>query len=425
MRIAHVIHRYPPALGGAEAYFARLSRYLAGHGEEVVVLTTDAYELEAFWSPRARRLPVGQTWQDGVRVQRFPVRHLPAQRYWRKLLSLVPIPRWQALSLPCNPWTPDLWRTCDQETGFDVVHASALPYAYPILCAERLARRCGARFVLTPFLHLGDPTAPRDPTRRAYLAPAMRYLLHRADVLFVQTQLEKDALLAAGIPKQRIILQGLGVEPAECTGGNRLEARRRWGIPADAVVVSHLANKSFEKGTVDLLHAMSQVWRTHPDVRLLLAGPEMPSFRRTWRAFADEPRICNLGPLSDLEKRDFYAASDIFALPSRSDSFGLVLLEAWANAVPCVAYRAGGLAEVVRHRSDGLLVPCGSLVNLENALGELIRNPESRIVLGRAGLRRVLAEHRWQPKLDLVYECYRQLVARGRSGTDSRNAQAA
>jgi glycosyltransferase involved in cell wall biosynthesis len=375
MRIAHVIHRYPPALGGAEAYFARLSRYLAGRGEEVLVLTTDAYDLEAFWSPQARRLPVGQTWQDGVCVRRFPIRHQPLQRYWRKLLSLVPSPRWQAFHLPCNPHAPDLWGACNQETGFDVVHASALPYAYPILCAERLARRCGAPFVLTPFLHLGDPTAPRDRTRRAYLAPAMRYLLCRADALFVQTLLEKEALIAVGIPDQRIVLQGLGVEPAECTGGNRLEARHRWGIPADAVVVGHLANKSVEKGTVDLLYAMNRVWQTHPETRLLLAGPEMPNFRRAWRAFADERRICNLGPLSEPEKRDFYTASDIFALPSRSDSFGLVLLEAWANAVPSVAYRAGGLAEVVRHGHDGLLVPCGAVADLAEAIAELIRNP--------------------------------------------------
>lgn len=425
MRIAHVIHRYPPALGGAEAYFARLSRYLVGQGEEVVVLTTDAYDLEAFWSPRARRLPVGQTWQDGVCVQRFPIRHQPLQRYWRKLLSLVPIPRWQAFHLPCNPRTPDLWRACLRQTGFDVVHASALPYAYPILCADLLARRCGVPLVLTPFLHLGDPTDPRDHTRRAYLAPAMRYLLHRADALFVQTRLEKEALIAIGIPEQRIVLQGLGVEPTECSGGNRLEARRRWHLPPDAVVVGHLANKSLEKGAVDLLQAMSRVWQTDPEARLLLAGPEMPSFRRTWRAFADEPRICNLGPLSDSEKRDFYAASDIFALPSRSDSFGLVLLEAWTNAVPCVAYRAGGLTEVVRHGHDGLLVPCGSVANLAKALAELIRNPEKRVVLGQAGLRRVLAEHRWQPKLDLVRDTYRQLVACSQRGTTRRNAQAA
>lgn len=425
MRIAHVIHRYPPALGGAEAYFARLSRYLVEHGENVVVLTTDAYDLEAFWSPRGRRLPTGESQQDGVCVRRFAIEHRIGQRYWRKLLSLIPIPRWQAFQLPCNPRAPDLWWTCNEATGFDVVHASALPYAYPLLCAERLARRCQAPFLLTPFLHLGDVASPRDRTRRAYLAPAMRYVMHRADALFVQTHLERDALKSVGIPENRILVQGLGVEPGECTGGNRREARRRWGIPADAVVVGHLANKSVEKGTVDLLHAMRHVWQHHPEARLLLAGPEMPNFQAVWRMFAGERRICNLGVLSEQEKRDFYAASDIFALPSRSDSFGLVLLEAWANAVPSVAYRAGGLAEVVRHERDGLLVPCGCITALAEALGELIGNPAKRRILGQAGQRRVVTEHRWQPKLDLVRETYRRLAAERSPGSAQRRLQAA
>ena len=62
---------------------------------------------------------------------------------------------------------------------FDVVHATAFPYAFPIACARRLARRVGAPFVLTPFLHLGDPDDPNDRTRRAYTQPALVEPEHR------------------------------------------------------------------------------------------------------------------------------------------------------------------------------------------------------------------------------------------------------
>ena len=54
MRVAHFIQRYPPALGGSEAYFARLSRYLAAQGDQVTVFTSNAVDLEAFWSRRGR-----------------------------------------------------------------------------------------------------------------------------------------------------------------------------------------------------------------------------------------------------------------------------------------------------------------------------------------------------------------------------------
>jgi hypothetical protein len=53
MRLAHFIQRYPPALGGSEAYFARLSRYCAAHGDDVTVFTSDADALESLWSPSA------------------------------------------------------------------------------------------------------------------------------------------------------------------------------------------------------------------------------------------------------------------------------------------------------------------------------------------------------------------------------------
>ena len=62
LHVAHFVHRYPPALGGAEAYFARLSEYLAGCGDVVDVWTTTAVELAEMWgksdpTPRPPHLP--------------------------------------------------------------------------------------------------------------------------------------------------------------------------------------------------------------------------------------------------------------------------------------------------------------------------------------------------------------------------------
>ena len=59
MRLAHFIHRYPPALGGAEAYFGRLSRYCAAQGDAVTVFTSNALSLDAFWSSRGSSLLAG------------------------------------------------------------------------------------------------------------------------------------------------------------------------------------------------------------------------------------------------------------------------------------------------------------------------------------------------------------------------------
>lgn len=411
LQIAHFIQRYPPALGGSEAYIARLAAHLCDLGHTQTIWTTTAHDLAAFWSRRAGELPATDQYQPtdqdkhpvGVRVRRFRPWRWPTRRYWLKALSLVPVRPWQAATLPCNPLCPAMWRAAGRHDAerVDLVHASAFPYAFPILCGLRLARRCGVPFWLTPFLHLGDPNDPHDRTRRAYLAKPLVWLLRQADRVFVQTPSEQAAVLGVGVPSERVVLQGLGVEPEDCTGGDRARARAAWDVGAGAVVVGHLANLSLEKGSVDLLHAWVQLARAGRPVELVLAGPAMPNFERAWHRLPAglRQRVRRLGPLTDCQRRDFYAGIDIFALPSRSDSFGLVLLEAWANARPTVVYRAGGPADLVRDGLDGLVVRCGDRDGLAAALAQLTECPEQRWVMGWRGQHRVLGEFCWADRL--------------------------
>ncbi|MBM3997654.1 MAG: glycosyltransferase family 4 protein [Planctomycetes bacterium] len=458
MRLAHFIHRYPPALGGAEAYFARLSRWCVQQGDEVTVFTSNAQALEAFWSSDGTCLPEGVEDDAGVTVHRYPLWTMPGRRWLLKALSFFPNHLWQCLTMPCNPISSDMWHDAgnpkprgerSEPLGlrdaipsppaplpegegrnarpFDAVHASAFPYAFPIVCARRLARRLDIPLFITPFLHLGDPDDPDDPTRRAYTSPELAWLLDEADGVFVQTPSERDAAIALGLAPEKVVLQGLGIDAAECTGGDRFAARERWNIPPDAVVVGHLANNSWEKGTNDLLEAMtpllsvghvSNVPRSRvkgtletcpTEIQVLLAGPQMPNFTQFWQSFkARVPSaarcVHQLGPISDAEKRDFFAAIDIFALPSRSDSFGLVLLEAWANGVPNVGYRAGGVADVIRDNVDGLLVRCGDIDGLTRAIQRLADDIDFRVRLGIDGKARLSCDFRWASKLALVRE---------------------
>jgi glycosyltransferase involved in cell wall biosynthesis len=413
MRIAHFIQRYSPALGGSEAYFARLSRFFVEQGDHVAVFTSNAVGLEAFWSRSAAVVPAGTSVENEVEVRRYPLWHWPGRRWLLKPISMIPHRLWQCLTLPCNPICPAMWRDSGRmDIAFDVVHAAAFPYAWPIACARRLARRLNIPLFLTPFLHLGDPADPADRTRRGYLAPPLVWLLREAEGIFVQTASELTAVVNLGIAPDKVILQGLGVEPAECTGGDRDGLRRQWKVADDAVVIGHLANQSREKGTIDLLLAVETLWQRGINVHIVLAGPEMANFRAFWPGFEQrlsseqQPRIHRLGVLDDQQKRDFFAGIDVFTLPSRSDSFGLVLLEAWANAKPVIAYRAGGIADLIRHDSDGLLAPCGDVGALAAGLESLCRDAARRSAFGSHGLARVQSEFRWQEKLELVRDVY-------------------
>jgi glycosyltransferase involved in cell wall biosynthesis len=328
-----------------------------------------------------------------------------------KALSLVPHRTWQCLTLPCNPITMGMWRAVRRsQQPCDLVHATAFPYAWPIVCGLRLARRLRVPFLLTPFLHLGDPEDPGDRTRRAYLCPALLTLVGAADRVFVQTELERAALLERGFPPEKLVLLGMGVDFSECTGGNRYRVRAEWRAAEDEVVIGHLANNSREKGSVDLLQAAEQLWRAGRKFRLILAGSEMPNFRSFWQSYTMRGRVQCLGLLTGQQKRDFYAGIDVFALPSRSDSFGMVLLEAWANGVPNVGYRAGGVAELIRPDEDGLLVRCGAVQDLAAALERLIANEFLRTRLGASGRARARRDYSWKDKLDRVRWIYRDMI---------------
>jgi glycosyltransferase involved in cell wall biosynthesis len=410
MHVAQFVHRYPPALGGAEAWTARLSRHLVAAGHRVTVYTTTARDLSSFTRRRPDELPAGTTVEDGVTVRRFrPNFRWPGRRVALKAASLVPVPSWQAMTVSWAPVSLSMWRQAGADDDVDVVHAVAFPYSPVIRAALRLARRRGVPFVLTPFLHLGDPDDPRDRIRRAYTAPPLRWLLRQADRVLVQTPTEALAVQQLGVPAERVVLQGLGVDPAECTGGDRQATRDNWRAPTGAVVIGHLANLSAEKGSIDLVRAAAELVRRGVAIRLVLAGPAMPSFHRFLERTGRPDWLTVPGPLTEAGKRDFFAGIDAFALPSRSDSFGLVFLEAWANRLPVIGYRAGGVADVIRHEEAGLVVSCGDLEELGRAVQRMVIDGRARAVWGRAGHDRVGTDFQWADKLSIAADALTRL----------------
>jgi glycosyltransferase involved in cell wall biosynthesis len=413
MHVDHFIQRYPPALGGSESTFERMSRWHVSQGDSVRVWTTTALDLTALWWPGQRELPEGEEVCDGVIVKRYrPELRFRGRRYLLKALNFWPSRSWQSLTLPVNPVCGRMWREAAADRSpCDAVHASAFPYAWIVHSGLRRARAKQVPFVLSPYLHLGDPTDPRDKTRRAYTAKPLVWLLRQADRIFVQSETEADACAGFGIPRERIVLQGMGVTFEECTGGSRVTGRRRWDLPDDAFVVGMLGNHSIEKGSVDLLKATMELHRKGLRPRVLLAGPSMPNFEQYWSQVAPLDWVTRVGRLTTEEKRDFYASIDLFAMPSRSDSFGIVFVEAWANGVPVVGYRAGGVADLIHHDRDGWLVPCGDLASLARTLETAMADPDRRTAYGFSGLQRAGREFDWDDKFRIVREAILSVVS--------------
>lgn len=405
-RIVHVCPRYLPARGGVELFFQKISEDLVRHGHDVSVWTTDAPTVRGFTSPVDARLPSGPETVCGVVVRRFPVQYVPLQRYVRTAANQLPLgTKWKCNTLRWTPWVPSLNRAAEEaRERIDVVHVAGLPYSSLLFAGWQLARNTQAMLVISPFTHV-PPPGRVGPMRRAYLSPLNLGLLARADRIFVQTGFEKDMLTQAGLDEARQTIVGLGVDAADCTGGDGRRFRARHGLDAGAVVVGHLANKSWDKGTNDLLDAAERLWDRGADFSLVLAGSEMATFVERWQRVRHRHRIVNLGVLTDDERRDFYAGIDIFALPSYVESFGVSNLEAALNQVAVIAYAHGGPLQIFRNEEDALLIPVGDVDRLAEELGRVVLEDGLRERIGE-GARRLAGRYSWSDVLDRVASGY-------------------
>jgi glycosyltransferase involved in cell wall biosynthesis len=204
------------------------------------------------------------------------------------------------------------------------------------------------------------------------------------DAIVAVSSSVRDLLVRAGIPFSKIdvIPDGITV-PDELPDGNvRNNARLRWDLPADAFVIGHAGAFTSEKGQDVLLEAFLQMSGVLPDARLVLAGEgplrDSPRISDLLRKSGDRAQV--LDWMNDLTP--FFAALDLYVMPSRSEGLGSSALLAMAYGLAVVASRVGGLSEVVEDGITGWLVPPDSPAELALAL---VTAASSRECLRRFG----------------------------------------
>ncbi len=425
MRILHLIQRYWPARGGAESHLGELSARLAAEGHQVTVATTDALDFELFWDPRRQRIASREARHAGVRILRFPVRHLPvaplAYSGVRRLLWLLsaarPIPNGVLFHVArLTPRVPDLWRwLATTDEVFDLAAGMTICFEPLLEAGWRFAHRRNIPFVAYPLTHLGAGAQPgMDALSRFYTMRHQVALVQAADAAVLQTPAERDFYAGRGVALERLIVAGPGVDPSKVLGGDGVRFRRAHNL--DGFLVVSLSALSYDKGTVHLVEAVRQLWRAGRSVELVLAGAVTAPFQGYLKTLppADRTRIRLLGSIEEAEKRDMMAAADVFAMPSRTDSFGIVYLEAWLYRLPVVAARTWGVSDVITDGEDGLLIPFGDISSLAQALGHLQDAPATRAEFGARGEAKVCRSHTWAQKYAPVSDLYARLTGSGR-----------
>lgn len=245
-------------------------------------------------------------------------------------------------------------------------------------------------------------------------------IVRLADRLVANTAQERDELVGLyGADAARVDIMHPGVDLEVFTPTDQDEARERLGVPAGDRIVLFAGRLQPHKGPDIAIEAVAQL---DPDVRLVIVGG--PSGTGTEHPEALAELVADLGiadrvtfvpPVGQRRLADWYAVADVVCVPSHSESFGLVAVEAQACGTPVVAAGVGGLTTAVVDGVTGILVRSHDPADYARALGALLNDPVLRSAMGAKATTHA-SEFSWETTVDRLLVTYEQAAARHQVG---------
>lgn len=333
---------------------------------------------------------------------------------WPTEISRVAIP----IARPIAPWSDlsalfALLRLFRRQR-FDLVH-SITPKAG--LLAMLAAWLAGVPLRLHTFT--GQVWATRAGPMRSLLKNADRLIAQLATHVLADSAAQRAFLIAQGIvaaSRSTVLARGsiCGVDTARFRPdpGARERIRRSHAIPADALVFLNLGRINRDKGLLDLAQAFAEVGRAYPHAHLLLVGPDEDKLGAALVSAAGPcaSRMHSAG-LTD-RPQEYFAAADVFCLPSYREGFGTAIIEAAAAGVPAIGSRIYGVTDAIIEGETGLLFEAGNVRQLAEGMRTLAGEAGSRARMGQAARERALRDFSAAAVTAALLEYYARLLAR-------------
>jgi len=222
-----------------------------------------------------------------------------------------------------------------------------------------------------------------------YRRPVLRLATRHADRVLVNALCIRDLVIREGVEPDRVVVVRNGVDVEHLDAAARAEP----GPPVPGGAIVCVANMHHPvKGQTDLLMAMREVVRVHPEARLALVGDGVrrPHLEKLARDLGIAGRCHFLG--FRLDGPAILARASLAVSASHAEGISNAILEAMALRLPVVATAVGGSPELVREGVNGLLVPPGAPAALARALLELWPDAARRKAMGHEGRRIVERE---------------------------------
>jgi glycosyltransferase involved in cell wall biosynthesis len=355
LRILHVVPTYLPATRYGGPIFAvhGLCKALAARGHEVSVYTTNVDGSGSSDVPLNEPVSL-----DGVRVHYFApsLRRLYFSLAMRRMLH-KPV------------------------AGFDLVHAHSV-FLWPTAAAARAAHAQRVPYVISPRGMLVPELVQRKSkfAKSAWITLVERQnFAHACAIHFTSHREQEDARqLGMAVPRAAVIPNGVALPPAHAPAP----------IPArESATVLFLGRINWKKGLDRLVAAMASV-----DARLVIAGRDDEGYAAT---LPRSDRVTFAGEVAGEEKERLLASATMLVLPSLSENFGNVVLEALAHETPVIVTPGVGLADDVA-RSGAGIVSDGAPAALAAAMNRILGDRDAAAAMGRRGRALVESRFTWE-----------------------------
>lgn len=283
----------------------------------------------------------------------------------------------------------------------EVLHShNGIPHYYAMVAALGL----GVRRVVNTRHGMGDIN---PSSRREWL---FRQSMRLTDVAVAVSEAAGDKLAETRVvarSKLRVVPNGIHVGPfRERTDDARRQLAQSLGLAPETRIVGFVGRLNWAKDLETMVAAFARVRARHDDVALVLAG-EGGERGVIEAAIAREgvgDRVFLLGDRGDVPR--LLPAFTLFAMSSISEGYSIALLEACASALPIVATRVGGNAEIVANGVNGLLVPSRDPRALADALENVLADAPRAEAMGRAGREWLLSNATFEVMLARYLDVY-------------------
>lgn len=250
--------------------------------------------------------------------------------------------------------------------GIELMHVHyAIPHAYAGYMAKQILKNEGIKIPMITTLHGTDITLVGN---HPYYKPAVTFSINKSDVVTSVSQSLKDDTLKLFDIKREVVVVPNFIEISKRTNQKEVACNRSVIAKDTERVITHISNFREVKRIPDVIKVFNLIKKEIPSKLMMVGdGPEKEQAEYLCAQLGITDRVIFFGNSHEIDTILGY--SDLFLLPSETESFGLAALEAMACGVPVISSNTGGLPEVNKQDFSGFLSDVGNVAEMaQNAI---------------------------------------------------------